>query len=55
MDVSGLDNGTVKLTPDKMTMKQKKDMAIFHVIGWSLKHKESGQGLRMEIILKRKI
>ena len=55
MDVSSLDNGTVSLHPDKISVKQKRDMAIFLIIDWCLRYKEDGKGIKMEIIFKRKI
>ena len=55
MGVPSLDNGTVTLIPDKMKMKQKKDMSIFQIIDWSLSHKQNGRGIKMGIVLKRKI
>ena len=55
MDVSSLDNGTVSLHPDKISVKQKRDMAIFLIIDWCLRYKENGKGIKMEIIFKRKI
>ena len=58
MAVGPLDNETVKLVPDKVTMSQPTDMAIFRMTGWHLLNKEIRPGkigISMTVVLKRKI
>ena len=58
MAVGPLDNETVKLVPDKVTMSQPTDMAIFRMTGWHLLNKEIRPGkigISMIVVLKRKI
>ena len=56
--MSSLDGMRVTLLPHHLTMTQGADMPIFRIIDSSLfvkRFKNGRQGLRMEIVLKRKI
>ena len=56
MAVGPLDNATVKLNPDRLTMKQEINMAIFHITKWSLDFKSKEEdGLQMLITMRRKV
>ena len=58
MAMGSLDSTTVVLIPGQMVMNQKKNMAIFQIIQWSLKKAtfDNGKkGVKMMIVLKRKI
>ena len=55
MAVGPLDVETVTLVPDQLNMTQKVDMTIFRLTHWNLDFKSSGNGLRMEFTMKRKV
>ena len=50
-----LDLETVKLVAKQMIMKEKLDLTLFSVKFWSLKANEETGGVKMTIVLKRKI
>ena len=55
MAMGTLDLSTVRLIPDNLTMRQNVDMSVFLITDWSLKVKTKGEGLSMNLVLKRKI
>ena len=58
MAVGPLDEETVNLVPDNLTMSQPTDMAIFRMTDWDLLNNEirpGKKGISMTIVLKRKI
>ena len=55
MTTSTLDLETVTLVAKQMIMKEKRDLTLFVVKGWSLTTNEETGGVKMTIVLKRKI
>ena len=46
---------TVRLLPDQMSMKQDPNMYMFKITSWSLDYKDDSDGLRLLIVMKRKV
>ena len=56
MALGPLDSANVNLTPDQLNMRQKVNMAIFHITNWKLDFKPNGEkGLQVSIAMRRKI
>ena len=55
MGVGKNDNETVHLVPDNMTMEQDLDMYMFKITKWNLDYNAKHDGLRVLIVMKRKV
>ena len=56
--MGALDLKTVRLVADQLWMKERKDMTLFVISGWSLGARNASnpeEGVRMRIVLKRKL
>ena len=51
-----MDNAIVRLTPGLLNMRQKLNMAIFHITKWNLDFKSGElEGLQMSLTMQRKV
>ena len=55
MGVGKNDNETVHLVPDNMTMEQDLDMYTFKITKWNLDYNAKHEGLRVLIVMRRKV
>ena len=56
MEVGVLDSAIVRLTPGLLNMRQKLNMAIFHITKWNLDFKSGElEGLQMSLTMQRKV